>query len=219
MCSSLGVWELGSCIPLFPRALVAGGEPIVRMRKPRPEDNVTASASPMARVWVPCSQPTVHFWTRGTSQDALCPTPSTRPPLSFQLPEACRPELLGLQAQTAVTSLHRGTVPDKDSPGLGPRQTLRLWLFWALRCPLRWALEVTPQSTPPAGDLLPPQQPQGKGPCSPPCSRHSKTKKKILHLASILKTVLFSALFLFRINSSIKLEQKDGRDFHVALTR
>lgn len=74
MCSSLGVWEPGSCIPLFPRALVAGGEPIVRMRKPRPEDNVTASASPTARVWVPCSQPTVHFWTRGTSQDALCPT-------------------------------------------------------------------------------------------------------------------------------------------------
>lgn len=82
MCSSLGVWEPGSCIPLFPRALVMGGEPIVRMRKPRPEGNVTASALPTARVWVPGSQPTVHFWTRGTSQDALCPTPSTPPPHS-----------------------------------------------------------------------------------------------------------------------------------------
>lgn len=34
-------------------------------------------------------------------------------------------------------------------------------------------------------------------------------------MASILKTVLFSALFLFRIKSSMKSEQKDGRDFHM----
>lgn len=73
MCSSLGVWEPRSCIPLLLRALVKGGEPIVRMRKLRPENNVTASASPTARVWVPCSQPSVHFWTRGTPHSRSSP--------------------------------------------------------------------------------------------------------------------------------------------------
>lgn len=162
----------------------------------------------------------------GVLLPAQCSLPDTRnqpgwstvcapPPTLVPAPQTCRPELLRLHAQVAVTSLHEGTIPDKDSSGLGLRQTLGLWLFWALG----WALEVTPQSTLPAGYLLPPQQCQGKGPCAPPCSRHSKTKKKTLHSASVLKTVLFSALFLFRINSDIKLEQKDGCDFHVALTR
>lgn len=36
-----------------------------------------------------------------------------------------------------------------------------------------------------------------------------------LQLAAILKSVLFSALFLFRIDSNIKCEPKDGSDCHL----
>ena len=138
------------------------------------------------------------------------------PSLTPAPPGRCR-----LHTQVAGTSVHKGSNLETQS-SVGAETDSGAPALSGSQMPARPPRPQVSkgchfQNTPSADCLLLPPQPQRKGPCAPiPVFTTQKSPKKtLLKLASILKTVLFSALFLFRINSDIKSEQKDGSDFHM----